>query len=118
MASNKDEEADEELLPQLKSLKLRSALGHAGLMISLSIYCVVGGVVSMSKVCVCVALMQTAQGKNWMDFLAGVTISTMSIVSNSSNRLLLYDAFFHLFCFALLRFVSFRFIPYGIGKVS
>lgn len=70
MASNKDEEADEELLSQLKlfneinkerssfrhrfcrvwkSLKLRSALGHAGLMISLSIYCVVGGVVSMSN---------------------------------------------------------------------
>lgn len=69
MANSKDEEADEELLGQLKlfdeikkrstfkhrfcrfwkSLKLRSALGHFGLMISLSIYCVVGGVVSMSK---------------------------------------------------------------------
>lgn len=67
MTNNKDEEADEELLSQLKlfneinkerssfrhrfcrvwkSLKLRSALGHFGLMISLSIYCVVGGVVS------------------------------------------------------------------------
>lgn len=60
MASNKDEEADEErssfrhrICRLWKSLKLRSALGHAGLMISLSIYCVVGGVVSMSKVCVC-----------------------------------------------------------------
>lgn len=68
MANNKDEEADEELLSQLKlfneinkerssfrhrfcrvwkSLKLRSALGHFGLMVSLSIYCVVGGVVSI-----------------------------------------------------------------------
>lgn len=70
MANNIDEEADEELLPQLKlfneihkerksfryrlrriwkSLKLRSAFGHIGLMVSLSIYCVVGGVVSMSN---------------------------------------------------------------------
>lgn len=69
MPSSKDEEADEELLPQLKmfneihkerssfrhrfcrvwkSLKLRSALGHAGLMVSLSIYCVVGGMVCVS----------------------------------------------------------------------
>lgn len=31
-----------------KSLKLRSAFGHVGLMVSLSIYCVVGGVVSRS----------------------------------------------------------------------
>lgn len=31
-----------------KSLKLRSAFGHFGLMVSLSIYCVVGGVVSIS----------------------------------------------------------------------
>lgn len=30
-----------------KSLKLRSAFGHFGLMVSLSIYCVVGGVVSI-----------------------------------------------------------------------
>lgn len=69
MANNKDEEADEELLGQLKvfdeikkrstfqhrlcrfwkSLKLRRAFGHFGLMVSLSIYCVVGGVVSMSN---------------------------------------------------------------------
>lgn len=69
MANNKDEEADEELLGQLKvfdeikkrstfrrrlcrfwkSLKLRKAFGHFGLMVSLSIYCVVGGVVSMSN---------------------------------------------------------------------
>ncbi|XP_031626940.1 TWiK family of potassium channels protein 7 isoform X2 [Contarinia nasturtii] len=68
MAHNKDEEADEELLGQLKvfdeikkrstfrhrlcswwkSLKLRSAFGHIGLMISLSIYCVVGGVIFRS----------------------------------------------------------------------
>lgn len=68
MASTIDEEADEELLEQLKvfdeintvrssyrhrffnawkSLKLRSALGHIGLMLSLSVYCVVGGIVSM-----------------------------------------------------------------------
>lgn len=68
MANNIDEEADEELLEQLKafneinttnssfrhrfcnawkSLKLRSALGHIGLMVSLSIYCVVGGIVSI-----------------------------------------------------------------------
>lgn len=67
--NNIDEEADEELLKQLKaideiqakhscchrlnsawkSLKLRSALGHIGLMVSLSIYCVVGGIVSMSN---------------------------------------------------------------------
>ncbi|XP_031626941.1 potassium channel subfamily K member 9 isoform X3 [Contarinia nasturtii] len=70
MAHNKDEEADEELLGQLKvfdeikkrstfrhrlcswwkSLKLRSAFGHIGLMISLSIYCVVGGVVAQDAV--------------------------------------------------------------------
>lgn len=67
MTNNKDEEADD-VLSQLKlfneinkerstfrhrfcriwkSLKLRSALGHFGLMVSLSIYCVVGGVVSI-----------------------------------------------------------------------
>lgn len=70
MANNKDEEANEELLEQLKvfdeinierstfkqricstwkSLKLRSAFGHIGLMISLTIYAVIGGIVSMSK---------------------------------------------------------------------
>lgn len=67
--TDKDEEANEELLEQLKvfdeikrptfwqkflnawkSLKLRAALGHFGLMLSLSIYCVVGGIVSMSNV--------------------------------------------------------------------
>ncbi|XP_055303918.1 potassium channel subfamily K member 1 isoform X2 [Sitodiplosis mosellana] len=70
MANNKDEEGDEgELLEEQlkvfdeikkrstfrhrffriwKSLKLRSAFGHFGLMISLSIYCVVGGVIFRS----------------------------------------------------------------------
>lgn len=67
--TDKDEEANEELLEQLKvfdemserptlrerfsnvwkSLKLRAALGHIGLMVSLSIYCVVGGFVSSAK---------------------------------------------------------------------
>lgn len=63
-----DEEASEELLEHLKiidglsnterltlrtrlanawkPLKLRAAFGHIGLMVSLSIYCVVGGIVS------------------------------------------------------------------------
>lgn len=72
MGNNREDEGDEgELLEQLKvfnemkkrstfrhrlcriwtsvtsSKKLRSAFGHFGLMISLSIYCVVGGVVSI-----------------------------------------------------------------------
>lgn len=64
----KDEEASEELLEHLKvideinaerpslrsrtakawnKLKVKSALAHMGLMVSLSIYCVVGGIVSI-----------------------------------------------------------------------
>lgn len=61
-----DEEANEELLDQLKRMdslhanddepkgdstmkryKLKKALGHMGLMVSLSIYCAVGGLVSV-----------------------------------------------------------------------
>lgn len=32
-----------------KSLKIKSALGHIGLLVSLSIYCAVGGIVSISS---------------------------------------------------------------------
>lgn len=70
-----DEEASEELLehlkiidginierPSLKSrlasawrpLKFKAAMAHVGLMVSLSIYCVVGGIVSTS-ICLCLA---------------------------------------------------------------
>lgn len=63
---SEEEDASQELLEQLKkidgecekesfnnrfstawkSLKLKSALGHVGLLVSLSIYCAVGGIVS------------------------------------------------------------------------
>lgn len=64
-----DEEASEELLEQLKRMdgihpeneqktetlntlkrhKLKTAIGHVGLMVSLSIYCAVGGLVSLHE---------------------------------------------------------------------
>lgn len=63
---SEEEDASQELLEQLKkidgecekerfrdrfckawkSLKFKSALGHVGLLVSLSIYCAVGGIVS------------------------------------------------------------------------
>lgn len=63
---SEEEDASQELLEQLKkidgenekdnlkdrfskgwkSLKIKSALGHIGLLVSLSIYCAVGGIVS------------------------------------------------------------------------
>lgn len=70
MASTKDEEADDTLLEQQlkafnemkaersslrhriantwKSLKLRSALGHIGLFVSLACYTLIGGLVSVT----------------------------------------------------------------------
>lgn len=64
---SEEEDASQELLEQLKkidgeceknnftdrfskgwkSLKLKGALGHVGLLVSLSIYCAVGGIVSV-----------------------------------------------------------------------
>lgn len=64
---SEEEDANQELLEQLKkidgdcekdnlknrstkawkSLKLKGALGHVGLLVSLSIYCAVGGIVSL-----------------------------------------------------------------------
>lgn len=64
---SEEEDASQELLEQLKkidgecksdslkdrfskgwkSLKIKSALGHIGLLVSLSVYCAVGGIVSV-----------------------------------------------------------------------
>lgn len=68
---SEEEDASQELLEQLKkidgecekdsskdrsskenpwkSLKLKGALGHVGLLVSLSIYCAVGGIVSLNR---------------------------------------------------------------------
>lgn len=93
MSSNKDEDADVELLPQLKMFNeiqkqrsfkhrlcrlwksLKSALGqsarHVGLMISLSVYCVVGGVVCTFLIYNFVALIRNI----WKNgFLATITV--------------------------------------------
>lgn len=67
---SEEEDASQELLEQLKkidgecekenfkdrsskawkSLKLKAALGHIGLLVSLSIYCAVGGIVSTIEI--------------------------------------------------------------------